>query len=572
MGGQGLDFSRGGAVVGENGGLTVLDFRKNPSNPYIIEIEYDDPNGVNTDFVNLEDDFIQNQIASPQTTSNAWISDRLNIGVLDGNDDANYSLNVLGDTYLTGSTNNVLTLVAEDPELRFNMGSSGTRNAWMSFYQGATLRGEIGIRTNRFIVKSDSYPIDLIAPDDSQIIMSNGITSGASARYFIYDTSNYSLKYRGTTNNDDWYMDNTYQSYRGNTLLNAADVTDTPREALDVLGKVMINRSVASTGEELQVEGNTLFQGLVSQTGLGFSTYFGEGAGVNDDLANRSNTGFGFRALNSVVDSTSNVAIGYQTLSDGDSISSNVAIGYQTLKSLNNASSNTAVGVLSMSNKTGGNDNTAIGRGSQTNNLLASFNTSVGKESLEVVGNSGNTALGYRAARYLDNSQLNIAIGHSSLLTNITTPFLGYQNIALGTSAMRDAVDGSTQVYQNIAIGTESLRYSVGLNTVSIGYYAGREVVVGGNNTKSNNSLFLGALTKPQDINQTNQIVIGHLAEGKGSNTVTIGNDSITHTYAKGTINASQLSTYVDDAAAGVGGLVQGDIYMTATGELRIKL
>jgi hypothetical protein len=32
------------------------------------------------------------------------------------------------------------------------------------------------------------------------------------------------------------------------------------------------------------------------------------------------------------------------------------------------------------------------------------------------------------------------------------------------------------------------------------------------------------------------------------------------------------LGTYADDAAAGVGGLVQGDIYQTATGELRIKL
>ena len=32
------------------------------------------------------------------------------------------------------------------------------------------------------------------------------------------------------------------------------------------------------------------------------------------------------------------------------------------------------------------------------------------------------------------------------------------------------------------------------------------------------------------------------------------------------------LAEYADDAAAGVGGLVEGDLYRTATGEVRIKL
>ena len=32
------------------------------------------------------------------------------------------------------------------------------------------------------------------------------------------------------------------------------------------------------------------------------------------------------------------------------------------------------------------------------------------------------------------------------------------------------------------------------------------------------------------------------------------------------------LDEYADDAAAGVGGLVEGDLYRTATGEVRIKL
>jgi len=38
------------------------------------------------------------------------------------------------------------------------------------------------------------------------------------------------------------------------------------------------------------------------------------------------------------------------------------------------------------------------------------------------------------------------------------------------------------------------------------------------------------------------------------------------------TIRASQLPTYAGDSQAGAGGLVTGDIYMTSTGELRVKL
>ena len=37
-------------------------------------------------------------------------------------------------------------------------------------------------------------------------------------------------------------------------------------------------------------------------------------------------------------------------------------------------------------------------------------------------------------------------------------------------------------------------------------------------------------------------------------------------------INFTGLSTYASDAAAGSGGLTAGDVYKTATGELRIKL
>ena len=51
----------------------------------------------------------------------------------------------------------------------------------------------------------------------------------------------------------------------------------------------------------------------------------------------------------------------------------------------------------------------------------------------------------------------------------------------------------------------------------------------------------IGYQTSPLADNQTNQIVIGHNAIGNGSNTTTIGNDSITATILKG--NVSTLGT-----------------------------
>lgn len=58
----------------------------------------------------------------------------------------------------------------------------------------------------------------------------------------------------------------------------------------------------------------------------------------------------------------------------------------------------------------------------------------------------------------------------------------------------------------------------------------------------------------------------------------TTGNsDDVLSTNGSGTLSWSSptnltVPTYADDAAAGTGGLVAGDIYKTATGELRIKL
>jgi hypothetical protein len=59
---------------------------------------------------------------------------------------------------------------------------------------------------------------------------------------------------------------------------------------------------------------------------------------------------------------------------------------------------------------------------------------------------------------------------------------------------------------------------------------------VSGYNSASANSVFIGYDTRPAADSQTNQIVIGHSAVGLGSNTVVLGNASITTTALRGNV------------------------------------
>ena len=61
----------------------------------------------------------------------------------------------------------------------------------------------------------------------------------------------------------------------------------------------------------------------------------------------------------------------------------------------------------------------------------------------------------------------------------------------------------------------------------------------------------------------------GHVGIGTSSPTEKL---EVVGTIKATNINFTGLATYADDTAAGVGGLGSGDVYKTATGELRIKL
>jgi len=191
----------------------------------------------------------------------------------------------------------------------------------------------------------------------------------------------------------------------------------------------------------------------------------------------------------------------------------------------------------------------------------ASYNTGIGYQSLylNTTGYS-NTANGYYSLYSNTTGNYNTANGVSSLRSNTT----GYQNTANGYQSLRSNTTG----YYNTANGAYSL-YSntTGNQNTALGVNSGRYIADGttGRST-GNNGLYLGYNSMASADGTNNEIVIGAGAIGNGSNTVTIGNSSITDNYFKGKVHADQykLSDLNTAPSSSTDTGVKGEIRVTA--------
>lgn len=161
-----------------------------------------------------------------------------------------------------------------------------------------------------------------------------------------------------------------------------------------------------------------------------------------------------------------------------------------------NIAANTSFGASALKTNTTGTENSAFGVGALRNNTSGSYNTAIGFSLLSNTVGSNNISIGYISQADATIASSNVSIGNSSLYWNI---------------------DGNG----NTAIGHES------------GVYETSNPL-----TKINNSVFIGKNTRAFAVNDTNEIVIGADATGAGSNTATLGNDSITSTILKGLVKA----------------------------------
>ena len=213
----------------------------------------------------------------------------------------------------------------------------------------------------------------------------------------------------------------------------------------------------------------------------------------NGDLVN--NTAVGNVALYSNTTGFRQTAIGYQALLSNTTGRDNTAVGAQTLKLNTEGDFNIAMGSFALENNTAGDNNVALGQSALRNNDTGNFNVGIGTGVL--ANNTGNS---------------NTALGGYALAANT----VGQNNVGIGQGTLQANTTGS----DNVAIGLHAGRYFIGLV----------------NGVNPNQSIFIGREAKAQADNQTNQIVIGHQAQGIGSNTVVLGNNAIVTTALKGDV------------------------------------
>lgn len=129
----------------------------------------------------------------------------------------------------------------------------------------------------------------------------------------------------------------------------------------------------------------------------------------------------------------------------------------------------------------------------------------------------GNVYLGYVAGNAATTAQNNVGIGNNALNSNVS----GIANTSLGYTA------GWKLTASNF--------------TVNIGSSAGATNNGGSDRTSGSNCVFVGATTQGSANGTTNENVFGHGAVGAGSNTVRLGNTSVTKVTTSGDVETDTV-------------------------------
>ena len=240
---------------------------------------------------------------------------------------------------------------------------------------------------------------------------------------------------------------------------------------------------------------------LSGQSTLGY----GSGYSLVRNLTNSygtKNTGFGYQAFYNTTVGNENTAMGYQALLTNVAGASSTAIGYQAM----------------------GNANSAL----NGNTPLITYNTAVGYQALQgsatAASNTGNnnTAVGYQSLKNTTSGIGNSSYGVSSLTSNTT----GTYNTGMGFQSLTNSTTGS----YNVGVGMYALRtLGTGAGNVGIGYHTMSS------NSSGNYNIAIGYTANIAD-GVTNAVAIGKSATNSTSNSIVLGNGSITRVSTSGAI------------------------------------
>ncbi|MFM1933137.1 MAG: hypothetical protein RL360_17 [Bacteroidota bacterium] len=245
------------------------------------------------------------------------------------------------------------------------------------------------------------------------------------------------------------------------------------------------------------IGGAKTFTSDVNITGL----TFGKGAGSNNGV----NTAIGASALASNTTGAYNSGFGFQALFNNTTGNYNHALGFQVLAANTTGDRNTAIGQASLPSNTSGSDNVAIGTSAMYRNTTANDNIAIGTQAL------GNSLTGSN----------NVAVGSQTVFANST----GANNTGVGYQSLQNNSTGNN----NTALGYRSLyANSTGTYNTTIGYEA--DVVAN---------------------NLTNATAIGNGAIVSSSNTIQLGNTSVTNVKTSGTLTAGAVTYPNTNGTAG---------------------
>ena len=272
---------------------------------------------------------------------------------------------------------------------------------------------------------------------------------------------------------------------------------------------------------------------------VGYNVGFGTGSLTGYTSASTYNVGIGYNALPITSGGTYNIALGANALAINTTGSFNIAIGYNALKSFAPTSdgNNIAIGTGALSSwaQTTSNGNTkgavAIGYNSQS-----SANSAI-----------ANTSVGYNCMAALTGGQLNAGFGRGTMLN---------YNASYGSAFGAGALGAAAGNY-NSAFGNNSGANTTGTGNSFFGYNSG------GQNTSGSYNTFIGAPIAGVYTNNvtgsynttlgyaadmaysalTNATSIGYSAQSLTSNSIQLGNPSVTGlTIGNGGLNTTSNS------------------------------
>jgi hypothetical protein len=301
------------------------------------------------------------------------------------------------------------------------------------------------------------------------------------------------------------------------------------------------------------------------------ATFIGALAGQGTSTTANSGSGqtaIGYAALQNGSTGTYDTAIGYLACNNLTTASYNICIGSNAGLYLTTGANNVGIGTNSLG-KGGGSTSAS---GTIANSVAVGYLAGSGLQN----GASGDVVVGYQAGQYASTITTAVLIGANAGAGTSSTANSGNGQTAVGYGALQnastttfdtavgyEALNGLTTAAGNVAVGTNALLLDqTGANNSSVGQSALRYITTGNNtalgyqsgafisggatqNTGTTNGVFVGYNAFPLAATDANEIVVGATATGNGSNTVTVGNSSVTDFYpGNGSANDHAKSLY----------------------------